>query len=174
VLAGRSLIRASELRSITTQYDRWVTATQSFRDRYFALPGDMRNAVTFWGAQAGSTEDGRDSSCYAVTVAASGTETCNGDGNNQIAGYVGSGSTNIKYETFRAWQHLANAGLIEGQYSGISSAVSQNNILLAGWNSPQTFIAKATWNISWMGTDPNITRLFAGNYSHALLFGEPW
>lgn len=44
ILAGQSLIRAAELRSVTTEYGRWVTAMHSFRDKYMAIPGDMRDA----------------------------------------------------------------------------------------------------------------------------------
>jgi prepilin-type N-terminal cleavage/methylation domain-containing protein len=47
ILAGQSLIRAAELRSITTQFNQYVSATQSFRDKYMALPGDMPNATRF-------------------------------------------------------------------------------------------------------------------------------
>lgn len=46
ILAGQSLIRASELRAVTSEQARIVTAIQAFRDKYFALPGDMRNAST--------------------------------------------------------------------------------------------------------------------------------
>jgi hypothetical protein len=49
ILTAQSLIRAAELRSITTDYNRFITASQTFRDKYFALPGDMRNATRFWG-----------------------------------------------------------------------------------------------------------------------------
>jgi len=35
VLTGRVLIRASELRTVTTQYQGNVTAARSFRDKYF-------------------------------------------------------------------------------------------------------------------------------------------
>ena len=47
VLSGQSLIRAAELRSVTTEYSRYTTAISSFRDKYFALPGDMSNATSF-------------------------------------------------------------------------------------------------------------------------------
>src|SRR3569833_319215 len=49
VHTGQSLIRAAELRSVTTQYQRFLTAVQTFRDKYFALPGDMTNAHSYWG-----------------------------------------------------------------------------------------------------------------------------
>ncbi|MFM9890490.1 MAG: type II secretion system protein, partial [Rickettsiales bacterium] len=52
ILSGQSLIRAAELRSVSTEYNRYVTAVQTFRDKYFALPGDMTNAQSFWGSSA--------------------------------------------------------------------------------------------------------------------------
>lgn len=78
----------------------------------------MKNAVKYWGAQAGGTADGMDATCAALTAAATGTATCNGNGDGQIDG----GTANFLYETYRAWQHLANAGLVEGQYSGVAGS----------------------------------------------------
>ncbi len=108
ILAGQNLIRAAELRSITTDFDRIQTATNTFRDKYFALPGDMRNAEDFWGVEVAA-----DATCK--TQASDTPDTCNGDGDGVIDDSVAS------QEEFRAWQHLANAGLIEGTYSGIDS-----------------------------------------------------
>ena len=71
VLSGQSLIRAAELRSITAQQQRFVTSINAFRDKYFALPGDMTNAQSFWGV-ANATP----STCYST--AGTGTQTCNG------------------------------------------------------------------------------------------------
>lgn len=116
VLAGQSLIRAAELRAVSTEYSRYTAAVNSFKDKYFAIPGDMNNAVRFWGAQAGGTADGSNTTCEALTTPATGTATCNGNGDGQVH-QVSTGW----YERFRLWQHLANAGLIEGSYSGISS-----------------------------------------------------
>ena len=56
VLSGQSLIAAAALRSVTTQEARWVAATQTFRDKYFALPGDMNNATSFWGRMNGNAD----------------------------------------------------------------------------------------------------------------------
>jgi prepilin-type N-terminal cleavage/methylation domain-containing protein len=44
VLSGQALIRASEMRSITAQANQYRAAIYSFRDKYFAIPGDMANA----------------------------------------------------------------------------------------------------------------------------------
>ena len=49
ILSGQSLIRAAQLRSVTADYTRFVTAVNTFRDKYFALPGDMTNAQSVWG-----------------------------------------------------------------------------------------------------------------------------
>lgn len=49
VVAGQSLIRAAELRSVSTDYQRFLTATLTFRDKYFALPGDFTMASRVWG-----------------------------------------------------------------------------------------------------------------------------
>ena len=52
ILAGQSLIRASELRAVSTEFQRYVAAVNTFRDKYFMLPGDMSNATAFWGEDA--------------------------------------------------------------------------------------------------------------------------
>ncbi len=49
ILAGKSLMRASELRAVSTEYQRYLTAAQSFRGKYFELPGDFSKAQSFWG-----------------------------------------------------------------------------------------------------------------------------
>ena len=107
VLSGQSLIHAAQMRSAVTEYQRYIAAVNSFRDKYFALPGDMANATAFWGIAAGT---GSDAACRDFV--STDKKTCNGDGNGQIENSVGS------YEDARFWQHLANAGLIEGSYVG--------------------------------------------------------
>mgnify|MGYP001100732306 CR=1 FL=1 len=47
ILGGKSLIKAAELRSISTEQAQWNTAIKAFRDKYFMLPGDMNNATSF-------------------------------------------------------------------------------------------------------------------------------
>ncbi|MFZ4540565.1 MAG: pilus assembly FimT family protein [Rickettsiales bacterium] len=53
ILSGQALIRASELRAVVTEYNRHAVDTKTFRDKYFALPGDMANATSFWGRVGG-------------------------------------------------------------------------------------------------------------------------
>ncbi len=110
ILTGQNLIRAAELRSITTELQAYQTAVHTFRDKYFALPGDLPNATDFWGEA-----DADPATCATTTP--TGTETCNGDGNGNIY-HTGTGS-NTSHEYMRFWQHLANAGLINGSYTGV-------------------------------------------------------
>lgn len=111
VLAGQSLIKAAQLRSISTEYNRYRTATMSFRDKYFALPGDMPNATTFWGKD----NSGIGMSCNSDPANAGSPGTCSGDGDGNVGGQV---SSNLRSESFRFWQHLSLAGQLEGSYSG--------------------------------------------------------
>lgn len=113
ILSGQSLIRAAELRSVSNQTARLVTSVHTFRDKYFALPGDMANATAFWGiVDADAT--------VCARTEGSGTQTCNGDGN----GLITSTGALWYQEVFRFWQHLANAGLIEGSYTGVQASAS--------------------------------------------------
>jgi hypothetical protein len=107
-----------------TDYSRFATASQTFRDKYFAMPGDMPNATSFWG------------------TAPSVPGTTNGNGNGIMQAPAAAGATG---EMFLAWQHLARAGLIEGSYTGIAGTVSLSDPNL-GINVPVSKISNAGWN----------------------------
>jgi len=144
VLAGQSLIRAAELRSVTTQIDKYRAAAHTFRDKYFALPGDMANATQFWGEL-----DPAIATC-AATATTSGTATCNGDGNGRIRYDAAPSSGAYFSETYRFWQHLANAGLIEGSYTGVGTGLTATDVgTVAGINSPKSAISNAAWWVSY-------------------------
>lgn len=98
ILTGRALIRASQLRSVTVEAANYSASTRAFRDKYFAVPGDMTNATQFWG------------SLVPCPGGSGFTGTCNGDGDGMII------STNHEPELF--WQHLQLAGFIAGQFQG--------------------------------------------------------
>ena len=42
VLAGKDMIRASELRALLSQKDKYITAVNVFKGKYNALPGDIK------------------------------------------------------------------------------------------------------------------------------------
>lgn len=151
VLSGKSLIKSAELRSVLRDFDRYQSAVLAFRDKYQALPGDMPNAVRFWGAQAGATTDGKDAICAALTTVGTGTATCNGDGDGMID-YDNDGGfppeDDSMYEVWRAWQHLSNTGLIEGRYTGVAiNALYAFAGYSPGVNAPRGRMNNSFWTM---------------------------
>ncbi len=146
ILAGQSLIRAAELRRGMKDLERYESTVHIFRDRFFYLPGDMPNATSFWGASAncpGAYDQGT----------TDGT-TCNGNGDGNVS-YTDSATNPTISEGFRFWQHLVNAQLIEGQYSGVTAETANNYALGAGTgNTPKVFDRAriAVWGIDGSST----------------------
>jgi prepilin-type N-terminal cleavage/methylation domain-containing protein len=102
ILSGQSLIRAAELRSVTTDMQRFVTSSYTFRDKYLALPGDMSNAEKFWSTWSPNANP------------ASVTGAKNGNGN----GLINSSGAVAFDEMYNSFRHLSLAGLVEGRYAG--------------------------------------------------------
>lgn len=158
VLSGQSLIRAAELRSVTSQMDGYRVALNSFRDKYFALPGDMNNATRFWGSAGG---DSSNMACLNAQTAGS-KATCNGNGNGEITAYnaTATGASNGQYsERFTAWKHLANAGLVEGSYTGVNgpgSSPSEYN-QRPGENVPASKISNGFFDLFYTTQNTAIT-----------------
>jgi prepilin-type N-terminal cleavage/methylation domain-containing protein len=170
ILAGRSLIRASELRAVITEYQKYAVAGRAFRDKYFSLPGDMNNATAFWGTATGAA------ACPGNNPAAArpDAKTCNGDGDGNIV-HVSAGGGN-QNEVFGAWQHLANAGLIEGQYAGVNNTVGCGvpycGGTLGGFNVPKSKLSNGTWGVFTLGIVPiSSPTQIDGDYGTALFFG---
>ncbi|MCY1173189.1 MULTISPECIES: type II secretion system protein [Sphingomonas] len=139
ILAGQSLIRAAELRSVGEEYQKNRTAVATFRDKYFAIPGDMTNATSFWGL-AGGTAAPSDAACGVIV--STDQKTCNGDG---------SGKIDAAYEAVRFWQQLANAGLIEGQYTGAWGTTAPT-LIQPGVNMPRAKVDSAAfWQPQYEG-----------------------
>ncbi len=153
ILAGQSLIRASELRSIGTDISKYRTAMLTFRDKYFYWPGDMPNATAVWGIAAGAT--GNDDTCFAASQ--TGPGTCNGNGDGEVK----LGSTTGSYrEYYHFFKQLANAGLIEGTFTGVGGAGGVNE-QIPGQNVPAMRVSNAAFGLG------NTTSIASG---HASLF----
>lgn len=161
ILAGQSLIRAAELRDVTNDFQRYSTATYTFRDKYMALPGDMTNAIQFWG-----TANNDPATC--ATTSTGDMRTCNGNGDGNIT------AATISNEQYRFWQHLANAGLVAGTYSGIngpSATVTYDSVV--GQNIPASRISNAGWAMHSAYTETNPAAApFLRSYSLRLMFGR--
>lgn len=97
VVGGRSIIEASERSSVISDVNNIKSAIKAFRNKYRALPGDLRNASEYW--PVGCTDD-------AFSL-------CNGN-------FDGIINTDLvtDYEGYRAWNHLSLAGMVQGDFTG--------------------------------------------------------
>lgn len=158
ILAGQSLIRASELRAVTSEYNRYQTAILAFRDKYFAIPGDMANATNFWGTAT---------NCPGSESQGSNIVTCNGNGQNDI------GFPATSNEVFRFWQHLSNAGFIEGNYNGVRSCAGSDYCFTSGVNSPPSKLSSGAWNTHTRGVvAAGNAAYYAADYGNILTLGN--
>jgi hypothetical protein len=125
-----------------------------------ALPGDMLNATAFWGDD--------NAACPDAGVANGSPGTCNGNGDNVIAGAAGA---NVTGEAFQFWKQLALAGLIEGAYTGISGAVGAVDYDI-GSNAPASRINNAGWAPTWVNNSAGgYVQAFAIDYTKHLQIG---
>jgi prepilin-type N-terminal cleavage/methylation domain-containing protein len=160
ILAGQSLLGAAELKAVITESDKYISSAKLFRQKYGNLPGDFPNAEATWG-----TADPVDANC--ITTAAVGTETCNGDENGRI-----TGASTRSNESYRFWQHLANAGLITGKYDGITHG--STNFSSTADNSPASKFTSGGWFIWSWSTASGHTAFFDGFYDNTLCLGKGW
>lgn len=89
-LGGVSLVKASKLRRVATEFTNYKTAVDTFVKEYQYLPGDLPIASSYW----------------------SGAH--DGNGNSLVDGE--GGTTNLEH--LYVWEHLAKAEMIPGSYSG--------------------------------------------------------
>jgi prepilin-type N-terminal cleavage/methylation domain-containing protein len=163
VMLGKTLIRQSQVMSVTTDVQTYIAATKQFQQKYGMLPGDFTGAQALWGINPYCSWHGQ----------GTGTQTCNGDGNGQVGG--GSGTSDEEYETILFWQHLANAGLIAGSYSGSESSGGDGFYSIPGTNVPTSKVRGGGYSIVWVGNYPAdyccAAGMFAANYGHIIIFG---
>ncbi len=108
VMVARDLKQTAKLEALTADLVGYEAAINQFHKQYNALPGDIKNATYLWGKAGGN---GDDAACQDTL--ASGRPTCNGNGDGIIATSV----TPLD-ESFRAWQHLHDATLVAGEFTG--------------------------------------------------------
>jgi len=162
ILAGQSLIRAAELRAVSSEYSRWITATQTFRDKYFQIPGDFRDATRFWGLQV--VGSGCTSNSGLSTVGSPGA--CDGNGNGLMNN---AGAANQSGDEFQYWRHLALAGLIEGTYTGLAGTGGAGHVI-PRTNSADSKLSNASWFVAQSGT-VGTTLMYTLTYNNYLAIG---
>ncbi|MBM3617574.1 MAG: prepilin-type N-terminal cleavage/methylation domain-containing protein [Alphaproteobacteria bacterium] len=165
VMVGRGIIRASELRSVMTETSSYVAAVNTFRLKYHSLPGDMINATDFWGAA-----DANPATCLTIDKTGM-TQTCNGNGDGKLN--IGPG----RAEIFYLWQHLANAGVIGGNYSGRVGPHGPHNpayglFVVPGYNVPGSKLkVGAAYSFRERGLNNSENDWFYGEYGTILMLG---
>lgn len=152
ILAGQSLIRAAELRAVSAEFQRYIAATQTFRDKYMAIPGDMNNATRFWNRQENQSWCITGSSASVTT-----SGTCDGNGDGML-GFAAAASQSG--EMFQYWRQLALAGFIEGTYTGYAGATAAD-LAVIGSNVPASRISVVGWTAMYratgVGTEPAVS-----------------
>jgi len=116
VVGGQALVKQSKIRGVISDIEKYRVAINAFKLEYDALPGDMLNAQSYWGA---------------ATVT-------NGNGDDRICDNVICASIN-QTEKMAAWEHLALAGLIQGSYSGTGLASIGVNVPKTTYSNDTTF-----------------------------------
>jgi prepilin-type N-terminal cleavage/methylation domain-containing protein len=162
ILAGQSLIRASELRAVSTEYQRYAAAAHTFRDKYFGIPGDISSATRFWGRQAATADCVTNS---AATVSASGT--CDGNNNGTLSDAAAASESG---EHAQFWRQLALAGLIEGTYSGYANSGGFVHCVI-GTDCPKSKLASAGWSMRGLGTYVGDGQVYAMDYGNTMIVG---
>lgn len=162
VMIGKNLVRAAELRAVVGETSQFVSAINQFSTKYKYLPGDFPKAETLWGSDAG---------CPSTPANASPkTATCNGDGEGHIESDALNFDADYIQETFRAWQHLANAGMNGGIYTGTQGPNDPLDTEI-GINVPGSKLTGGGYMLYYAGTLTGAGDFFDGDYGHAMLFG---
>jgi prepilin-type N-terminal cleavage/methylation domain-containing protein len=154
ILSGKSLIRASELRATIKDVLGFQTSVQSFREKYFMIPGDLSNASAFWGTWTPT----------GVPETTTGAKNGNGDG-------IITSSTGERINAFR---HMALAGLIPGSYAGsyaepTYSGIPGVNIPVSKLGGTSRVYINSTENLS----PPKFFGL-TGNFFQIQAFASPY
>ena len=159
VVVGQSLVRQSQLNSLITDSQRYIQATNTFQQKYGALPGDFANATGYWTVNTGNCAPPDFSTSNA-------SKTCNGNGDGQI-----NTSSNV-VENFLFWQHLAMASLIEGSYIGTASVTGAGNLTHnVGTNIPKSKVDGAGFAVQYAGIKSSDANYFDNSYGHVFIIG---
>jgi prepilin-type N-terminal cleavage/methylation domain-containing protein len=162
VLTGSALIRAAELQSVMRDMSNFSAAVTTFQLKYNAIPGDMANATNIWGSASGGCPFG----------AGTGTQTCDGDGNGFISAPPDDPANVMQHEEYHAWQHLSDAGYIQGHYTGLTAGTGWT--AKPGVNVPASRLGGGGYSLLYMGVQQYATpdrAVFNGSYGHTIIYG---
>ncbi len=165
IVIGKSLVRNAQLREVLGEYHRYLVAVSEFQNKYNYLPGDFISAAAIWGTAA---------SCpLGIGSQLPEKPTCDGNGDGTIGTTNGAAQMTNNGEWYRAWQHLANAGFIEGIFSGAQGTAGTNHGMV-GVNIPASKLTSAGWSIGYLLASSNTSdaEIWPDNYGHILILGS--
>lgn len=165
VLTGQNLLRTAMLRKIGAEEQRYVNAVRQFADKYAELPGDMSGATNVWDVAHATP-----ATCATTNSAtlANPKLTCNGDGDGLVE--TQAATSNVA-EIFRFWQHLANAGMVEGLFSGVAGSAGTSDAII-NTNIPVGPVDGSGYAAIYVGTKSAQAGWFDGDYGHVIFFGR--
>lgn len=155
IMLAQSFVRASELRAVSAEYQRYSTSINAFFGKYGGLPGDLPDATQYWGVNGNTTTCRSNVSTTQLT--------CDGNGDGLIDTVDASVTM---HERFSAWKHLANAGMVEGDFTGVGGPDGARDFAM-GVNSPPSKFARAGWMFAYRhpaGVDVNWFATQGGNF----------
>ncbi len=162
ILAGTKMIEASRLKRVPMEASAYASAFEQFKVKYSQYPGDYTEAARIWGRADGGTDLYGSCASAGSDISSSNPQaTCNGNGDWRVIGN----------ETFRAWQQMANAGLVTGKFNGLNGSGGSGHAV-AGYNVPIGPLRGSAFNISTNGNKLSDATFFDGNYDNTLVFGK--
>jgi len=173
IVLSRSMIRQAQVQSVIVDVATYTKAISQFQQKYNALPGDMPNATSFWGANSTASPLTSCSSYYTATT--SNTSTCNGNGDGKIdGGFTNNNTGQYSNEQVVAWKHLSNAGMIAGNYSGLDAGAP--GAINAGVDTPPSKVDGAGFGVmstlSLWGPNGGGWVFPWTNVTHIIVFGS--
>ncbi len=183
VVAVKSMFTRTQSRAVISEYDRHLKAIKEFEEKYNMLPGDMNNAISFWGDMAAG---GCPDFVTWTTTLPTGTATCDGNGDGRIGFSNDSGNIfafppgsafSRYYETWLVWQHLSNAGLIDGRFTGRYAELADEGQpfgnSVPGINVPASEIKSAGWSITYFQDVAGTSNyVWPDRYGHIMSIGS--
>ncbi|MBN8544019.1 MAG: prepilin-type N-terminal cleavage/methylation domain-containing protein [Alphaproteobacteria bacterium] len=143
IMAGASVIRNTEVKTVITEYNQYKQAVLTFRGKYAALPGDIPDAASYWSGAV------------------------NGDGDGLIEWAAAANGTG---EFVQFWRHLSLAGEIEGQYTGLAGSGGPRHVV-PGTNAPKSTITNGGWGAFFQDMSAGDADNFAINYGNVMVLG---
>lgn len=155
VVAGSDMIKTAKLRGVVTEVQKYKVAIDSFTEAYSGLPGDITNAIDYFG----------DAGDCGNAVRADAPGTCNGNGDGMLSGVSAGDDT----EPYTLWDQLSLAKMISGHYTGGGNSADIGVNCPRSVNFDDSGFSLRYYGSRWTYTD-DLGRDFSGNY---IMFGKP-